>query len=358
MFLNDLERTLTHQLGVEWGPDRNGCREMVGFTREQLRTFSKRTVAIETHLEAAGELAFDSKRDRMRADDQASLATRQHKDTTLTPERLRDRWTDEAATVGLEPGDRVDDLVVGRRLYTATLTDERDVRGVGRSGDRVVCHRLSFQRGPCRRAGRRDLRRAARPANEIKAVTHRFLASRARRATGSRRGRAPTAASGRPSSSARSRIGSSPTSTSCRNWSGCRVIPGARRRRRSPTSRCRSAPIRPSGRGCAGRAGGAGRDRSGRVRQDHRPARRRRRRRPPGGPVVVVAPTHKAVAELRAAGLDAQTIARFACSSTDQPIAADTTVVVDEMSQVATRDAAADHRRRRRRPGRAAVVCR
>ena len=76
VFLNELERTLTDRLGVEWGPERNGSREMVGFTREQLRAFSKRTDAIETRLEAAGELAFDSKRERMRADDRASIATR------------------------------------------------------------------------------------------------------------------------------------------------------------------------------------------------------------------------------------------------------------------------------------------
>ncbi len=56
VFLNELERTLTQQLGVAWGPERNGCREIVGFTREQLRAFSKRTAAIETHLEASGEV--------------------------------------------------------------------------------------------------------------------------------------------------------------------------------------------------------------------------------------------------------------------------------------------------------------
>ena len=61
MFLNELERILTERLGVAWGPERNGCREMVGFTREQLRAFSKRTVAIETHLEADGELAFPTR---------------------------------------------------------------------------------------------------------------------------------------------------------------------------------------------------------------------------------------------------------------------------------------------------------
>ena len=77
---------------------------MVGFTREQLRAFSKRTVAIETRLEADGELAFPTRRERMRADDRASLSTRERKDKTLTPERLRDRWHAEAHAVGLHPG--------------------------------------------------------------------------------------------------------------------------------------------------------------------------------------------------------------------------------------------------------------
>ena len=40
----------------------------------------------------------------MRADDRASLATRERKDKTLTPERLRDRWHAEAHAVGLHPG--------------------------------------------------------------------------------------------------------------------------------------------------------------------------------------------------------------------------------------------------------------
>ena len=104
VFLNELERALTQRLGVEWGPERNGSREMIGFSRDQLRAFSKRTQAIETRLEATGELAFDSKKDRMRADDRASKRTRQPKDRTVTAEALRDRWAGEATTVGLHPG--------------------------------------------------------------------------------------------------------------------------------------------------------------------------------------------------------------------------------------------------------------
>ena len=125
VFLNELERLLTERLGVAWGPDRNGSRELVGFDREQLRAFSKRTTAIETHLEAAGEMVFDSKTQRMRADDRASITTRDAKDRKLTPERLRDRWLDEALAVGLDAGVAVDDLVIARRLEpTRTLTDD------------------------------------------------------------------------------------------------------------------------------------------------------------------------------------------------------------------------------------------
>ena len=60
-----------------------------------------------------------------------------------------------------------------------------------------------------------------------------------------------------------------------------------------------------------------------------------------GRHVVVLAPTHKATAELRDAGLDAQTIARFLLQTDGATLAAGTTVVVDEMSQVGTRHAAA-----------------
>ena len=68
MYQSELQRLLTLQLGVEWGPERHGTRELVGFTRAHLRTFSKRSVAIEARLEAACE-EYMSAKDRMRADD-------------------------------------------------------------------------------------------------------------------------------------------------------------------------------------------------------------------------------------------------------------------------------------------------
>lgn len=56
--------------------------------------------------------------------------------------------------------------------------------------------------------------------------------------------------------------------------------------------------------------------------------------------VLALAPTHKAVAELRAVGLEAQTIARFRTRLPDHRPGPDTTVIIDEVSQLATRDAA------------------
>ncbi|MGH9137122.1 MAG: MobF family relaxase [Acidimicrobiales bacterium] len=99
IFQSELQRHLTDRLGVAWGPVRNGCRELIGFTPEQRRAFSKRTAAIETVLEAGDEAV--SAKARMRADDRASLTTRKRKDRTLTPNRLRSRWGDGAASAGI-----------------------------------------------------------------------------------------------------------------------------------------------------------------------------------------------------------------------------------------------------------------
>ena len=101
----ELQRLLSLRLGVEWQPDRNNTREIAGFTPEVLRTFSKRTVEIEAELEATGA-RYESPALRMRADDEASLATRPAKDHTATPETLFGRWQAEAAEVGLRDRDR------------------------------------------------------------------------------------------------------------------------------------------------------------------------------------------------------------------------------------------------------------
>jgi conjugative relaxase-like TrwC/TraI family protein len=104
VYQEELRRGLSERLGVGWGPDRNGCREMTGLSEAQLRAFSKRTAQIEAHLATVGGLPADRK-GRMQADEAASLATRSRKDRTLSPEHLRGRWYREARTVRLPTGD-------------------------------------------------------------------------------------------------------------------------------------------------------------------------------------------------------------------------------------------------------------
>ncbi|MGH9177909.1 MAG: AAA family ATPase, partial [Acidimicrobiales bacterium] len=59
-----------------------------------------------------------------------------------------------------------------------------------------------------------------------------------------------------------------------------------------------------------------------------------------GRPVLGVATTNQAVAGLRSVGLEAMTIARLRIELEERPLAPGTVVVLDEVSQVATRDAA------------------
>jgi conjugative relaxase-like TrwC/TraI family protein len=110
IYQNELQRSLSLRLGVAWGPDRQNTREMLGFSREQLRAFSKRSVQVEAELEAKGAL-YQSPALRMQADDEASLATRTKKDHSLTPTLLQGRWREEAIAVGLAMGTALEGAV-------------------------------------------------------------------------------------------------------------------------------------------------------------------------------------------------------------------------------------------------------
>jgi conjugative relaxase-like TrwC/TraI family protein len=114
VYQNQLQRALTTKLGVRWGPDRHNTREMEGFTKDQLRAFSKRSAQIEAELEAKGA-NYEPAALRMRADDEASLATRSAKDRSLTPSLLAGRWQGEAAQVALATGADLDRAVCGDR---------------------------------------------------------------------------------------------------------------------------------------------------------------------------------------------------------------------------------------------------
>ena len=113
VYQEELRSRLTARLGVEWGPDRNGCREILGLDPGWLRTFSKRTQAIEEHLAGAGP-ENPTPKQRMRADNDASLATRPHKDRSYTPEMLRERWQEEADQIGMPVGHALEAEACGR----------------------------------------------------------------------------------------------------------------------------------------------------------------------------------------------------------------------------------------------------
>jgi conjugative relaxase-like TrwC/TraI family protein len=340
VFLNELERLVTERLGVAWGPDRNGSRELVGFTRAQLRAFSKRTVAIEARLEADGELAFPTRRERMRADERASLATRPRKNPALTPERLRDRWNTEARAVGLDPGTGVDDLVVGRELAALPVLDDAVLFAAlvdaaaglcateSRFGEAHVIERIAAMSG-----GRLTV-------EEIVDVSARFLASElvvrlvpdaARRrpaewSTVEHRALEDhlladlhqlTATPGRSvdPSVVGAAIATEPRQLGDDQADAVRALCGD-----GAAIRVLTAPAG-FGKTTALHAAATAQHHSGRD-------------------VIVLATTHKAVGELRAVGLDAQTIAGFLTHLEDEPIPAGTTVIVDEVSQLGTRQAA------------------
>ena len=138
----ELQRLLSLRLGVEWQPDRNNTREIAGFTPEVLRTFSKRTVEIEAELEATGA-RYESPALRMRADDEASLATRPAKDHTATPETLFGRWQAEAAEVGLE---------IGTGLERRVCWRDPDLRTVG--FDEIARRLVDEEHGLCAHSAR------------------------------------------------------------------------------------------------------------------------------------------------------------------------------------------------------------
>ena len=121
-----LREELTRRLGVSWGPVRNDSAEIAGIPAGVLRLFSKRRQEIEAALAANGG-------EGPAASAVATLATRRaHED--IDAESLRDRWRDEAATVGFS-GDDIDRLLADQApipavIETVTLADVDTETGV------------------------------------------------------------------------------------------------------------------------------------------------------------------------------------------------------------------------------------
>jgi hypothetical protein len=335
VYQEELRRRLTEQLGVEWGPDRHGCREMAAFNPGWLRTFSKRTQAIEEYMAGAGPEDLTPKQ-RMRADDAASLATRPRKDGSLTPEVLRQRWQAEADTIGMPTGHALEAEVCGRtipslqpRLEWDDVVDALIEPDEGLCARRarfreahVVEHIAALGAGRLTTDNVEDLaaafigsehtvplaERTERTSAQYSTVDHLLLERRVldllddlstRRVGAVERDMVERA------------IADEGPGLGADQAAAVRVLCGA-----GPAIR---SVIAPAGFGktttvhAAATAAGAAR------------------------PVVGLAATNQAAGELRQAGIEAMTIARFALDGARLP--AEAVVVLDEVSQVATADA-------------------
>ncbi|MBW3575718.1 MAG: relaxase domain-containing protein [Actinobacteria bacterium] len=336
----ELQRLLSLHLGLEWGPERNGCREPVGFSADQLRAFSKRTVAIEAELERSGA-TYESAAERMRADDDASLATRPRKDHSLTPTLLAERWEAEGRAVGLESAAAVDAEVVGRRTRSVEL-----------SSDEVVAGLLDPDTGLCANDAR---------FTEAKVVERICAASAGRLTTEQILGLAEDFLASEHV------VRLVPESAGARRrppeWSTLvhRRLENAVLERLARLVDTPAAPLPAEvveAALCA--EGRLGSDQAEAVRALCGPGPALRALLAPAGfgkttavhaaasactaagrPVLGVATTNQAVAGLRSVGLEAMTLARLRIELDARPLAPGTVVVLDEVSQVATRDAAA-----------------
>ncbi|HVA73753.1 MAG TPA: MobF family relaxase [Acidimicrobiales bacterium] len=337
VYQNQLQRSLSLRLGVCWGPDHHNTREIEGFSRAQLRAFSKRSAQIEAELEAKGAW-YESPALRMQADDEASLATRTGKDRSLTPSLLAGRWEIEARKV---------DLAVGAELEQAVCFGNPEVEGPG--WEEIAQALVDSEVGLCAHSarftqadvvehicalsgGRLDL-------EEITAMADRFLISDlAVRLTpddqpGRRRALQWSTAAHRATEDRTLALADTLSARTVPAISGGAVSealqlePGLGRDQVAAIMM-----LTDSGAGMRCVLAPAG---YGKTTMLHTAAQAATGE---GRPVVAVATTAKAVAELKGAGLDARTIARLRIDLTNGPLAAGTVVVLDEISQTPTRE--------------------
>jgi conjugative relaxase-like TrwC/TraI family protein len=337
VYQNQLQRTLSLRLGVCWGPDHHNTREILGFSRAQLRAFSKRSLQIEAELEAKGA-QYESPALRMQADDEASLATRTGKDHSLTPSMLTDQWRKEADAVDLPVGTVLERAVcfanpglevpgweentealidpeVGLCSHSARFTHadvvehicalsggRLDLEEVTALADRFLASDLAVRLTPDDQVGRRK-------APQWSTAAHRATEDRTLALADILAARAVPA------------VSASAVTEALRTEPGLgsdQVAAIMMLSDEGPGMRCVLAPAGYGKTTMLHTAAGA-------ATAD-------------GRPVVAVATTAKAVAELAGAGLDARTIARLRIDLTDGPLAAGTIVVLDEISQTPTRE--------------------
>jgi conjugative relaxase-like TrwC/TraI family protein len=338
VYQEELRRRLSDRLGVAWGPDRNGCREMVGISEAQLRTFSKRTIQIEQHRAASGTAPADAKA-RMQADEAASVATRPAKDPNLTAGHLRAGWDGEADEVNLARGDELLGAVQDGARPAAGIT-RRDMSNLF---DRLVDPEVGLCAHDSRFGEAQVVEAVAAwgtgrlSVSQIEALTRRFLRSErvVRLVNPDRSGRAPGQWSTIEHRRLEDRVLHDLAVLQQRSAPGIEPagVEAAVAERSSLGGDQAEAVRRLCAAGPALRAliSPAGYGKTTTLAAATEAARRA------GRPALALSTTNQAVDQLRQAGIDAMTVARFARAGVE--LAPGSVIVVDEFSQLPTREA-------------------
>ncbi|HUY85578.1 MAG TPA: MobF family relaxase [Acidimicrobiales bacterium] len=122
----NLRHRVTCELGVQWGPVRNGLAELDLFPKELLRTFSSRSAQIAQSLDELGiEPRTASGKSRMIA----ALSSRAPKDVSVDLDKLRNTWHAKAARFGFDSSRILDFL---GRTPVPTIDDRTRLRAAAR----------------------------------------------------------------------------------------------------------------------------------------------------------------------------------------------------------------------------------
>jgi conjugative relaxase-like TrwC/TraI family protein len=167
MYEAELRRLLTLRLGIEWGPVSDGIADVAAMPPEVLRHFSKRRAQIQAQLD---ELGYSSPK----AAEIAALDTRKPKDLGASAVGLRDRWVDEARSIGYEP-DRFQDLFDRGAPTILTAADIEAVHRKLESSHGLTAEASTFSRCSVIIEWTNHLPQGLPPA-EVEALADEFLA--------------------------------------------------------------------------------------------------------------------------------------------------------------------------------------
>ncbi len=165
-----LRNLLTRELGVEWGPVRNGIADIDGVPAGVLRAFSRRRADIDAELERRGATSAA-------AAQVAALQTRRVKDYRVTPEQLQPEWRRRAASLGFS-AEQIRGLLGRAMVSELGQALEREIAEALVGADGLTRDRATFtRRAVIQMFSERLPADAGLTIVEIEAAVDRFLAS-------------------------------------------------------------------------------------------------------------------------------------------------------------------------------------